>query len=94
MHKSIKSIINGYNKLSDFGKLLIFIILLLIIVVFFKKLIPVKEGMVTTDTNFTFLEGNDLYDDFYANIYDHLVYNNIKNSYEVGIIENSSTHEF
>lgn len=91
MHKSIKSIINGYNKLSDFGKLLIFIILLLIIVVFFKKLIPVKEGMVTTDTNFTFLEGNDLYDDFYANIYDHLVYNNIKNSYEVGIIENSST---
>ena len=89
--KIIKTLSNCYNKLSDFGKLLMLIILLLITVVIFKKIIPVKEGMVTTDTTFSFFEGNELYDDFYANIYDHLVYNNIKNSYEVGIIINSST---
>ena len=35
-------------------------------------------------------DGNEVYDDFYANIYDYLVYNSIKNDYEVGTIINNT----
>jgi len=95
--KLIKSITNCYNKLSNFGKILIFIALLLILVVFFKSIIPIKEGMtdgISQDTDivnkFLFKEGTAVYDDFYANIYDYLVFNHIKNDYEIGTIINSS----
>lgn len=88
--KIVKSLTNCYNKMSNFGKILLFIALLLIIVVFFKTLIPIKEGYIN-ETNFLFKEGNSIYDDFYANIYDYLVFNKIKNDYEVGVIINSTT---
>jgi len=93
--KLIKSLTNCYNKLSNFGKILIFIALLLIIVVFFKSLKQVKEGMDnynvdTTDKNFLFKQGNAIYDDFYANIYDYLVFSQVKNDYEVGVITNNT----
>ena len=88
--KTFKSITNFYNKLSNFGKILIFITCLLIIVVFFKSFTPqVKEGMITSD-NILYKEGNGIYDDFYVGIYDYLVYNAIKNDYEVGKIINST----
>ena len=48
--KTFKSITNFYNKLSTFGKILIFIASLLIVVVFFKSFTPqIKEGMTTSD---------------------------------------------
>jgi SAM-dependent methyltransferase len=90
----IKSITNIYSKMSNFGKILLFIALLLITVVFFKSIqIPGinKEGFMTTPDKFLFKTGNDVYDDFYANIYDYLVFNNIKNSYEIGEIVNSTS---
>jgi SAM-dependent methyltransferase len=87
--KSFKSITNFYNKLSNFGKILILIACLLIIIVFFKSFAPYKEGMIINE-NVLYKEGNDAYDDFYANIYDYLVYNGIKNDYEVGKIINST----
>jgi SAM-dependent methyltransferase len=87
--KIIKSLTNCYNKLSNFGKSLIFVALLLIIVIFFRNLIPVKEGMID-QSNFLFKEGNTVYDDFYAEIYDYLVFNQVKNDYEVGTIVNST----
>ena len=87
--KLLKSITNCYNKLSNCGKILIFIAVLLIIVIFFRNLMPVKEGMVD-QTTFLFKQGNAVYDDFYANIYDHLVFNQIKNDYEIGTIINST----
>jgi SAM-dependent methyltransferase len=95
--KLIKSITNCYNKLSNFGKILIFISILLIIIVFFKSIIPNKEGMTNNFSEgiggisadkFLFKEGTDIYDDFYANIYDYLVFNKIKNDYEIGTIVN------
>jgi SAM-dependent methyltransferase len=87
-----KSITNIYSKLSNCGKILLFITLLLIIMAFFKS-IQVREGFITTD-KFLFKTGNDIYDDFYANIYDYLVFNNIKNSYEIGeIIHNTKMSE-
>jgi SAM-dependent methyltransferase len=76
--------------MSNYGKILIFIALMLIIVVFFKNIIPLKEGY-TDSKEFLFKQGESVYDDFYASIYDHLVFNQIRNDYEVGIIVNSST---
>lgn len=93
--KIIKSLTNCYNKLSNFGKILIFIALMLVLVIFFKSIEKTREGMDSYDVNnevskFLFKQGTAIYDDFYADIYDYLVFNNIKNDYEVGIILNST----
>jgi SAM-dependent methyltransferase len=95
--KLLKSITNCYNKLSNFGKILIFIALLLIIIVFFKSIIPTKEGMtdgISQETDivdkFLFKKSEAIYDNFYVNIYDYLVFNQIKNDYEIGTIVNLS----
>lgn len=44
----------------------------------------------TQQDPFLFKTGYEIYDDFYANIYDHLVFNNAKDEYEVGEIVNST----
>ena len=67
--KIIKSISKCYNKLSNYGKILMFVAILLIVVIFFRNLMPVKEGMVA-QSNFLFKQGNSVYDDFYADVYD------------------------
>ena len=87
--KIAKSVIQFYNKLSNFGKILVFIAILLILIVFFKSIIPVKESMINNE-KFLFKSGDAVYDDFYANIYDYLVFNVVKNDYEVGIIKNNT----
>ena len=88
--KTIKSITNIYNKLSCFGKILIFLTLLLILIVFFKSVSnDKKEGFQQIDT-FLFKTGDDVYDNFYASVYDYLVFNNIKNNYEIGSIINGT----
>jgi SAM-dependent methyltransferase len=85
--KIFKSIQYTYSKLSNFGKILIFVILFLLVVVFFKNVMALKkkEGFTQND-KFLFRENSEIYDDFYATIYDHLVYNAIKNEYECGTI--------
>ncbi len=88
--KIVKSLTNCYNKMSNFGKVLLFVALLLVVVVFFKNLSPVREGLINSQ-KFLFKEGNAVYDDFYADIYDYLVFNQFKNDYEVGAIINNST---
>lgn len=88
--KIIKSITNCYTKMSNFGKILLFIALLLVLIVFFKSLMPVQEGMVES-SKFLFKQGTAVYDDFYANVYDYLLFNQVRNDYEIGEIINSST---
>jgi len=99
MKNPVKSIINLYNKLSNFGKILIFTSILLIVIVFFKyvqKMNPnnrdnmIKREGFQQQNQFLFKKGMDIYDDFYANIYDYLVFNEMKNDYEVGLILNQS----
>jgi SAM-dependent methyltransferase len=89
----LKSISNFYYKLSNFGKILLFITILLILISIFKTGSPyskyLKEGFIEKE-NFLFKRGLDIYDDFYADIYDYLVFNDIKNEYEVGKIINST----
>ena len=89
IEKIVKNISHTFNKLSIWGKLLILIILILGIKLYFseqKNKHNGFEGFETTD-KFIFKDTNiDIYDDFYADIYDYLVYNKTKDMYEVGEI--------
>lgn len=89
--KIVKSITNCYNKLSPFGKALLFIVILLIVFTFLKKIFVGrnKEGFID-ENNFLFKDGDAVYDDFYAAVYDYLAFNQLKNDYEVGIIINGA----
>ena len=94
MKNPMKSITNLYGKLSSFGKILIFISLLLIMIVFFKYINnknPNKIEGFQQEQEFLFKKGPEIYDDFYADVYDFLVFNELKNDYEVGMIINQNT---
>jgi len=85
------SITNLYNKSSNWGKILFFVLLLLLVVAIFKPLqIQKKEGFEQQDS-FLLKTNDELYDNFYAEIYDELVFNNIKDDYEVGEIINKTS---
>jgi SAM-dependent methyltransferase len=100
MNSVIKSITNIYGKLSNFGKILLFIAIMLILVVFFRyadqELKNRKEGYtpgqldtVQTD-KFLFVRDEEVYDKFYSKIYDLLVFNSMKNEFEItSIISNT-----
>jgi SAM-dependent methyltransferase len=60
------------------------------LIVLFKSINKTnKEGYEQNDS-FLFKQGNAIYDDFYVDIYDHLVFNNLKNNYEIGEISNKT----
>lgn len=73
-----------YNNLSNWGKILVFCVLFLILVVLFKsvKAHRITEGYAQNDA-YLLKDGKDIYDDFYADIYDELVYNDMKDDYEI-----------
>lgn len=75
--------------ISEWGKICILMGILLALVIIFSKCIKKKEGF-TQQNEFLFKTGDDIYDDFYTSIYDQLVFNPIKNSYEVGEIINNT----
>lgn len=83
----LKLITNTYNKLSNWGKVLLFILLLLIVVSIMKTVKTKKEGFQQME-HFLIKKDQAVFDGFYANIYDDLVFNNIKDEYEVGEIIN------
>jgi SAM-dependent methyltransferase len=90
--KLIKSLGIAYNKSSLWCKVLIFTTLLLLLVIIFKGLHSNSsvEGFEQND-QFLIKTGPEIYDDFYASIYDYLVFNNLKDEYEVGAIINSAS---
>jgi len=90
MQKMIKSLGSAYNKSSLWCKLLILMSLLLLIILVFKGFNKKKEGFEQRD-QFLVKTGSGIYDDFYADIYDYLVFNNLKDDYEVGYIMNSAS---
>jgi SAM-dependent methyltransferase len=84
----LKSIIKTYQDVSIWGKILLFVLIFLLVISITKKIIPTppkREGF-TQSEDFVELIGGGLYDDFYVDIYDHLVFSNVKNNYEVGEI--------
>ncbi len=86
----IKSLGSAYKKSSLWGKLLIFISLLLLLVLIFRRVKRKREGFEQRD-KFLIKTGTEIYDNFYADIYDYLVFNNLKDDYEVGYIINNSS---
>ena len=89
--KPFNPIISVYSKSSVWGKLLVFIVLFLFVIFAFKGLkSEFKEGFEQHE-DFLFKTGQDIYDDFYAEIYDYLVFNSLKDEYEVGEIINKTT---
>ena len=93
IQNSIKSLGRAYSKSSLWCKVLLFIALLLLLVLTFKGLDKKKEGFekYKQSDQFLFKSGPNVYDDFYADIYDYLVFNNLKDDYEVGEIINKTT---
>jgi len=88
--KQIKGVISSYSKISSWGKVIVFTILLMILIMIFKNFKSNRiEGFEQND-QFLFKSGPEIYDDFYADIYDHLVFNNLKDEYEVGEIMNKT----
>jgi ubiquinone/menaquinone biosynthesis C-methylase UbiE len=88
--KPIAQFSKYYTKCSCWGKLLLFIIMLLLLVVGLKGLKSgLTEGFVQNDALVT-KTGVAVYDDFYAEIYDYLVFNNMKDEYEIGEIVNKT----
>lgn len=86
----IKNLVNLYNKLSYSGKILLFVTLLLILIVLFNSLNDkhiLREGYEEQEV-FSEKRGANVYDKFYSDIYDLLVYNNLKDDYEIGQIIN------
>ncbi len=82
----VKTLTSSYNKSSLWCKVLIFMSLLLLLVLVFKNHSK-REGFEQND-KFLFKTGPEIYDTFYADIYDYLVFNTLKNDYEVGEIIN------
>jgi ubiquinone/menaquinone biosynthesis C-methylase UbiE len=78
---------NIYNTMDEllFSVESWFIILLILFAVYFVSIVtktPLKEGFVN-DTNDDRVKPEDIYDDFYAGIYDSLVYNQNRHQMEL-----------
>jgi hypothetical protein len=85
----LKSLINTYNKFSVWGKMLFFASLLIISMFLLSGFNKMREGFEQSD-KFLLKSGNDVYDEFYVDIYDYLVFSNLKDDYEVGEIVNKT----
>jgi ubiquinone/menaquinone biosynthesis C-methylase UbiE len=91
--KFIQSTTTFYKKLSTTGKVLSLVAMFLIVVGITNSItFPSvrREGYEQND-RFLFKENTEIYDDFYSEIYDHLVFNNLKDDYEIGQIKNKTT---
>lgn len=88
--KQFKGISASYSKCSSWGKIIIFTVLLMILIMVFKGLKSARIEGFDQNEQFLFKSGSEVYDDFYADIYDYLVFNNLKDEYEVGEIMNKT----
>ena len=75
------------KKLSCLEILLLILSISLIIVFVFK---PNQEGFVDEKKEFIKKSGSDVFDKFYVEIYDDLVHSDVKNKYEVDLIQPTS----
>ena len=86
----MKSILRTLKKSSSTERVFFALAILVIAVIFINHGRPQREGFEQTK-EFITKKGPMIYDDFYANVYDDLVFNQIKNDYEVGEIVNKTT---
>jgi SAM-dependent methyltransferase len=78
----IKSAYSIFYKSTILQKIFYTLSIVFILTLFLKK----KEGFEERTNEFKLKEGPLVYDDFYANVYDDLVFSKIKNDYEIGQI--------
>lgn len=87
---TIKSITNIYKKISTLGKILLFMVFLLVMLSFFRSNNKsLREGF-DQSSQFIFKKGPEIYDNFYANVYDSLINTDISSDFEIGDIINST----
>ena len=89
INKNIRKFLKLINKCSPWFKLTLTALIILITVVIINKYQPKKEHFIQQN-KFVMKQGADVYDSFYATIYNDLVYDNIKNEYEIGEIINTT----
>ena len=85
--KQIKQLFRKIAKGSFWFKITVLTLIILIACVIANNNRP--EGFVQKN-KFEMKQGTDIYDDFYASIYNDLVFDKIKNEYEVGEIINTT----
>jgi len=85
----LTKIVNKIKRLSLLAKALLVLSLILIILLAKNHILSSREGY-EEKSEYILKEGPEIYDGFYANIYDDLVYNKLKNEYEIGSIINST----
>lgn len=85
-----KTFIMSLYKSSGWCKILLLILILLVFFIGFNKYVK-KEGFINQKNKFTFKKGPEIFDDFYANIYDNLITDNVKDEYIVGKIINRTS---
>ena len=84
-----RRIIEALRNIPTMGKIALVLAILLLISMFaFTR--KTKEGF-TQSSEFLLREGPQIYDSFYASVYDALVFDEIKNDYEIGEIINSTS---
>jgi ubiquinone/menaquinone biosynthesis C-methylase UbiE len=84
-----KNIEVGYkciNKMSTWAKILIITVLVLIIFKHINNRCSKYEGFGNKE-EFKLTQGNEIYDDFYANTYDALTYAHTKNQFEMEVVK-------
>jgi SAM-dependent methyltransferase len=87
--KNIRQLIKKFTKSSLWFKMTVVVLFILLLLVITNKYKPTKENFIQKK-KFEMKVGPELYDKFYASIYNDLVYDEVKNEYEVGEIINAT----
>ena len=87
--KNIRQLIKKFTKSSLWFKMTVVVLFILLLLVITNKYKPTKENFIQKK-KFEMKVGSDIYDKFYASIYNDLVYDKVKNEYEVGEIINAT----
>jgi SAM-dependent methyltransferase len=92
INKEINLFPEFYNKLSNWGKLLILLTIFIILITYFRNINKKnkKEGFQQSNI-YVNKYGPDVYDEFYSEIYDDLVFDESKDSYELAKIIDQTT---
>ena len=84
--KFFKQIHRHFMKQSIWTKTAIIMAIILIVLMVVNKSVIYKEGFIQRE-KFIVKKGEAIYDNFYSSIYDELVYDNVKNDFEIGEIK-------
>lgn len=87
--KFYNNLYRNVKNMSVWNVLLLLLGIIFVLLIVHKRLFPQKEGF-SQQEKFIVKKGSDIYDDFYADIYDDLFYKEIRNTYEVGSIINKT----